>query len=69
VLCVGEALDIREDGDHDEWVRRQLRSASTDSTSDSPNWSRSLRADLGDRHRSHADVAQVHAMMTHVRRC
>jgi len=27
VLCVGEALDIREDGDHDEWVRRQLRSA------------------------------------------
>jgi triosephosphate isomerase len=27
VLCVGEALDIREDGNHDEWVRRQLRSA------------------------------------------
>ena len=27
VLCVGEALDVREDGDHDEWVRRQLRSA------------------------------------------
>ena len=27
VLCVGEALDVREDGDQDEWVRRQLRSA------------------------------------------
>ncbi len=27
VLCVGEALEVREDGDHDEWVRRQLRSA------------------------------------------
>jgi triosephosphate isomerase (TIM) len=27
VLCVGEALDVREDADQDEWVRRQLRSA------------------------------------------
>jgi triosephosphate isomerase (TIM) len=26
-LCVGEALDVREDADQDEWVRRQLRSA------------------------------------------
>jgi triosephosphate isomerase (TIM) len=27
VLCVGEALDVREEGDQDEWVRRQLRAA------------------------------------------
>jgi triosephosphate isomerase (TIM) len=27
VLCVGEALEVREDGDQDEWVRRQLHSA------------------------------------------
>jgi triosephosphate isomerase len=27
VLCVGEALDVREDAQQDEWVARQLRSA------------------------------------------
>jgi triosephosphate isomerase len=27
VLCVGEALEVREEGDQDEWVRRQLRAA------------------------------------------
>jgi len=27
VLCVGEALEVREEGDQDEWVRHQLRSA------------------------------------------
>ena len=27
MLCVGEALDVREDGGQDEWVRHQLRSA------------------------------------------
>ena len=27
VLCVGEALEVREDGEQDDWVRHQLRSA------------------------------------------
>jgi triosephosphate isomerase len=68
VLCVGEALDIREDGDHDEWVRRQLRSA-LDGLDErfaelvtiayEPIWA--IGTGLT------ADVAQVHAMMTHVR--
>ena len=68
VLCVGEALDIREDGNHDEWVRRQLRSA-LDGLDErfaelvtiayEPIWA--IGTGLT------ADVAQVHAMMTHVR--
>jgi triosephosphate isomerase len=68
VLCVGEALDVREDGDQDEWVRRQLRSA-LDGLDErfaeqvtiayEPVWA--IGTGLT------ADVAQVHAMMSHVR--
>ncbi len=68
VLCVGEALDVREDGDQDEWVRRQLRSA-LEGLEDrfaelvtiayEPIWA--IGTGLT------ADVAKVHAMMAHVR--
>jgi triosephosphate isomerase len=67
VLCVGEALDVREDGDHDEWVRRQLRSA-LDGLDErfaeqvtiayEPIWA--IGTGLT------ADVAQVQAMMKHI---
>jgi triosephosphate isomerase len=68
VLCVGEALDVREDGHQDEWVRRQLRSA-LDGLDErfaeqvtiayEPLWA--IGTGLT------ADVEQVHAMMSHVR--
>ena len=67
VLCVGEALDVREDGDHDEWVRRQLRSALDGlverfaeqvTIAYEPIWA--IGTGLT------ADVAQVQAMMTHI---
>ncbi|HEY5263212.1 MAG TPA: triose-phosphate isomerase [Acidimicrobiales bacterium] len=68
VLCVGEALDVREDGDQDEWIRRQLRSA-LDGLDErfaeqvtiayEPIWA--IGTGLT------ADVEQVHAMMSHIR--
>jgi triosephosphate isomerase len=68
VLCVGEALDVREDADQDEWVRRQLRSA-LDGLDErfaeqvtiayEPIWA--IGTGLT------ADVEQVRAMMSHVR--
>jgi triosephosphate isomerase len=68
VLCVGEALDVREDGDQDEWVRHQLRSA-LDGLDErfaelitiayEPIWA--IGTGLN------ADVGQVQAMMSHVR--
>ena len=68
VLCVGEALEVREDGDQDEWVRHQLRSA-LDGLDErfadfitiayEPIWA--IGTGLS------ADVAQVRDMMNHVR--
>ena len=68
VLCVGEALDVREDGDQDEWVRRQLRSA-LEGLDDrfaelvtiayEPIWA--IGTGLT------ADTDQVHSMMTYIR--
>ena len=68
VLCVGEALDVREDRKQDEWVRRQLRSA-LDGLDErfaeqvtiayEPIWA--IGTGLT------ADVQQVNAMMTHMR--
>jgi triosephosphate isomerase len=68
VLCVGEALEVREDGDQDEWVRHQLRSALDGleerfaeliTVAYEPIWA--IGTGLT------ADVEQVHSMMTHVR--
>jgi len=68
VLCVGEALEVREDGDHDEWVRRQLRAALDGldgrfaeqiTVAYEPIWA--IGTGLT------ADVEQVRAMMGHVR--
>jgi triosephosphate isomerase len=68
VLCVGEALDVREDGDQDEWVRHQLRSALDGlderfaeliTVAYEPIWA--IGTGLT------ADVTQVEAMMSHVR--
>jgi triosephosphate isomerase len=68
VLCVGEALDVREDGDQDEWVKRQLRSALDGlderfaelvTVAYEPIWA--IGTGLT------ADVTQVQAMMGHVR--
>jgi triosephosphate isomerase len=68
VLCVGEALDVREDADQDEWVRRQLRSA-LEGLDDrfaelvtiayEPIWA--IGTGLT------ADTDQVHSMMTFIR--
>jgi len=67
VLCVGEALEVREDSGQDEWVRRQLRSA-LDGLDErfaeqvtiayEPIWA--IGTGLT------ADVEQVHAMMSHI---
>jgi triosephosphate isomerase len=68
VLCVGEALEVREDGDQDEWVRHQLRSALDGlderfaelvTVAYEPIWA--IGTGLT------ADATQVQAMMTHVR--
>jgi triosephosphate isomerase len=68
VLCVGEALEVREDGDQDEWVRHQLRSALDGlderfteqiTVAYEPIWA--IGTGLT------ADAEQVRAMMTHVR--
>ena len=68
VLCVGEALDIREDGEQDNWVRHQLRSALDDlderfaeqvTVAYEPIWA------IGTGLTAH--VEQVRAMMTHIR--
>jgi triosephosphate isomerase len=68
VLCVGEALEIREHGEHDDWVRHQLRSALEGlderfaeqvTVAYEPIWA--IGTGLT------ADVEQVRAMMTHVR--
>ncbi len=68
VLCVGEALDVREDGDQDEWVRRQLRSALEGlddrfaelvTVAYEPIWA--IGTGLT------ADTDQVHSMMTYIR--
>jgi triosephosphate isomerase len=68
VLCVGEALGVREDGDQDEWVRHQLRSALDGldqrfaeliTVAYEPIWA--IGTGLT------ADASQVHAMMSHVR--
>jgi triosephosphate isomerase len=68
VLCVGEALEVREDGTQDEWVRHQLRSA-LDGLDEryaelvtiayEPIWA--IGTGLT------AEVSQVQAMTTHVR--
>jgi triosephosphate isomerase len=68
VLCVGEALDVREDGEQDDWVRHQLRSALDGldaryaeqvTVAYEPIWA--IGTGLT------ADVVQVAAMMAHVR--
>jgi triosephosphate isomerase len=68
VLCVGEALDVREEGDQDEWVRRQLRAALEGlderfaelvTVAYEPIWA--IGTGLT------ASSAQVYEMMTHVR--
>ena len=68
VLCVGEALDVREEGDQDEWVRRQLRAALEGlderfgelvTVAYEPIWA--IGTGLT------ATSAQVYEMMTHVR--
>jgi triosephosphate isomerase len=68
VLCVGEALDVREEGDQDEWVRRQLRGALEGlderfaelvTVAYEPIWA--IGTGLT------ATTEQVHEMMTHVR--
>ncbi len=68
VLCVGEALDVREEGDQDEWVRRQLRAALEGlderygelvTVAYEPIWA--IGTGLT------ATSEQVHEMMTHVR--
>ncbi|HXC19572.1 MAG TPA: triose-phosphate isomerase, partial [Acidimicrobiales bacterium] len=68
VLCVGEALDVREDADQDEWVRHQLRSALDGlderfaeqvTVAYEPIWA--IGTGLT------ADAEQVRLMMTHVR--
>jgi len=70
VLCVGEALDVREDGDQDEWVRRQLRSALEGlderfaelvTIAYEPIWA--IGTGLT------ADTDQVQSMMTFIRSC
>jgi triosephosphate isomerase len=68
VLCVGEALDVREDGEQDDWVRHQLRStldglderfAEQVTVAYEPIWA--IGTGLT------ADVEQVRTMMTHIR--
>jgi triosephosphate isomerase len=68
VLCVGEALDVREEGDQDEWVRRQLRAALDGldekyaqlvTVAYEPIWA--IGTGLT------ATSAQVYEMMTHIR--
>jgi triosephosphate isomerase len=68
VLCVGEALDVREDGEQDDWVRHQLRSALDGlderfaeqlTVAYEPIWA--IGTGLT------ADVEQVRAMMAHIR--
>jgi triosephosphate isomerase len=68
VLCVGEALDVREEGDQDEWVRRQLRGALDGldekyvelvTVAYEPIWA--IGTGLT------ATSAQVYEMMTHIR--
>ena len=68
VLCVGEALDVREVDEQDDWVRHQLRSALEGldaryadqvTVAYEPIWA--IGTGLT------ADVEQVRAMMAHVR--
>jgi triosephosphate isomerase (TIM) len=68
VLCVGEALDVREDGQENQWVAHQLRSALDGleerygeliTVAYEPIWA--IGTGLT------ADAEQVRAMMTHVR--